>query len=148
MELGMLNETNKGRKVILDWCIRPVAKRELYSWREQVLIQYTQSLTDARVLYKYQADPQPSPGHHVTTRCMCWESLAKIFLRATNNLQKSHRCLASHTVGYRLLGDNMKNVLHNRTKKKEKGVHPLFERHLLYLLYWDPPCLDSAYIWN
>lgn len=87
----MLNERGK---VILEWRIRPVANRELYSWREQVLIQYTQSLTDARILYKYQADPQPSPRHHVTTRCMCWESSTKIFLRATNNLQKSHLCLA------------------------------------------------------
>lgn len=137
----MLNERGK---VILEWRIRPVANRELYSWREQVLIQYTQSLTDTRILYKYQADPQPSPRHHVTTRCMCWESPTKIFLRATNNLQKSHLCLAYSRLP--TPGRQHEERSPQQDKKKEKGVHPLFERHLLYLLYWDPPCLDSAHI--
>lgn len=51
----------------------------------------------------------------------CVESRrAKMFLRATSNLQKIHLCLGSHAVGYRLLGYNMKNVLHNKTKKKKK----------------------------
>lgn len=52
----MLNERGK---VVLEGRIRPGANGELYSWREQGWIQYTQSLTDARLLYKYQAEPQP-----------------------------------------------------------------------------------------
>lgn len=64
---------------------------------------------------------QTRSHHHVTTspRTACVESRRLKYFWEPQTIFKRAICVL-HTVGYQLLGDDMKNVLHNKTKKKRK----------------------------